>query len=181
MKRLLLTLCLLTSFLAEPVYSADVRATYPKLKAGEWKVTVNSEALSTGLLAGLIKDTEILCCIDAPSQNDMINGTLREGNCKAPKIISKGIVFHAETSCESDGRRTDVRTDLRLVSDEQISGTTFVQSGNLPEIELVSNARYLGACRGGRTPGSYKIIQSDSGIDLSSIPDLKDIIAEALR
>ncbi|MCO6430619.1 MAG: DUF3617 family protein [Deltaproteobacteria bacterium] len=156
MKRITAAVLALVISLAGDAIAAE-KDNYPKLKAGEWEMSVSHDKLPPGMPPALAKTTFIYC-IDDSTQEKMIVQSQNQADCGKPQLQKKGDTFIADLECEVNGRKMRSHTESTFVSNSELKNQVTVQTEGQPEMSMTSTAKYLGACKAGRRPGDMAMV-----------------------
>lgn len=159
------------SLFANSATAVDLRS-YPKLKAGEWQMTIKPENLPAGMPAGLMENMTMLHCIDEATQEKLISQAEDNSNCETPKISQKGNTFITDVTCKNGNIKMESHVETTFVSDSEITNHVTMRSTGQPTMKMSSTAKYIGACKDGRKPGDMAMVQNGNTISLGNAEEL---------
>lgn len=157
---------------------AETVTEYPKLKDGEWEISVQNMNLPKGVPANLA-NIKSLYCIDSATQDSMIAQSQDQKSCAKPVISRSGDTYLTEVSCNVGGVSTQSRIETTLSGDSEITSKITMTSNKLPPTSMTSTGRWIGPCREGRKPGDIVILNGPGG--QGDIEKLKKMSEELSR
>lgn len=143
------------------LYANDLRS-FPKLKSGEWEMSVKNNILPKGLPA-ILSQMKMLYCIDETTQDKMITQSEEKSDCKHLKIMKQGNKYLSDFECLVEGNHIKGRSETIFVSDIQIDNKVNMDRPGQPTINLTSNAKFKGACKNGMKPGDVRLLTPGGG------------------
>jgi len=129
---------------------------YPKLKAGQWELTMSSA--KSGADA---KPTKSTMCTDDAVQKEMTSmgaGMSRE-MCTKNEFRREGSRYVGQSECRIGDSKILSRTVMTLTGDTgyrtEINATYDPPFMGMKEAQSVIEAKFVGACRDGLVPGDF--------------------------
>ncbi len=140
---------------------AEAVTTYPEMKEGEWLMTMKNDMNIPGMPAGFMQDTKAVYCIDKATQKKMFDQA-QEGNadCEKADLQKNGDTYTAKVSCSRNGRKMNVESVTKLISDNKFTSVATMTATGAPPMKVSSTAVYQGECKDGRKPGDMKLLNT---------------------
>jgi len=129
---------------------------YPKLKAGQWEMTLTSTRTGKD-----VPPTKTTMCTDDALQKEMTSmgaGVAKE-MCTKNEIRREGARYVGLSECNIGGSRSVSRTVMTLTGDTgyrmEIDTTYDPPMMGLKQAHTVLEGRHVGPCRDGLVPGDF--------------------------
>jgi hypothetical protein len=136
-------------------------ANYPKLKDGEWEMSVRPEKLPEGLPPSMFQTMRTIYCIDAATQDKLIAQSQATSECDKPTVVKTGNNYVADVSCNVGGVKSKAHIETSFVGDTEIKNRVTIESANSPSMTMVATGKHMGACKEGRKPGDMVMLGPD--------------------
>lgn len=149
----------------QPVITIAESIKYPKLKSGEWEITVVTE--------GLPMNMKTLYCIDEQTQNKMLEQSQQQTNCDQPKITQSGNTYFTEVKCKMGNQEMFAKSETTIKGDTEISVKGSVSGAGHPPMNMTSTGKYTGDCKNGRKPGDMVMVGPQGEINLGNIEQIQ--------
>jgi hypothetical protein len=150
--RLHIPIVAFTAAMAAAAYAQD----YPKLKAGQWDMTINSAKSASGA-----PPTKSTMCIDDAVQREMMTmgaGMSRE-MCTKNEFKREGSRFVGNSECKIGESKIVSRSVMTLTGDSsyhtEINATYDPPFMGMKDSQTTLDGKYVGACRDGLVPGDF--------------------------
>jgi len=145
-------LAIAAAVLATAAHAQD----YPKLKAGQWEMTISRAKADTG-----IPPTQTTICTDDAVQKEMIamgTGTTKE-ICTKNEFKRDGARFIGNSECKIGDSRIISRTVMTMSGDTgyrtEINSTYDPPFMGMKESQTTLVGKHVGPCRDGLVPGDF--------------------------
>jgi hypothetical protein len=144
-----------TALLAAAIAAAASAQDYPKLKSGQWELTINAMK-GTGA-----PPTKSTMCIDDAVQREMMTmgaGMSRE-MCTRNDIKREGPRFVVKSECKLGESKIVSRSVMTLTADTsyhtEVNATYDPPFMGMKDSQTVLDGKYVGPCRDGLVPGDF--------------------------
>jgi hypothetical protein len=142
--------------LAAAIAAAAFAQDYPKLKAGQWELTINALKGVAGA-----PPTKSTMCIDDAIQRDMFTmgaGMSRE-MCTRNDFKREGSRFIVNSECKLGESKVVSRSVMTLTGDAayhtEVNATYDPPFMGMKDSQTVLDGKYMGPCRDGLVPGDF--------------------------
>ena len=129
---------------------------YPKLKPGQWELTMSSSKAGADA-----KPTKSTMCTDDAVQKEMTSMAvgMSKDMCTKNEFRREGARYVGQSECKVGDSKIVSRTLMTLTGDTgyrtEINATYDPPFMGMKEAQSVIEARYVGACRDGLVPGDF--------------------------
>ena len=146
---------------------------YPKLKPGQWELTMSSSKAGADA-----KPTKSTMCTDDAVQKEMtaMGAGMSREMCTKNEFRREGARYVGQSECKIGDSKILSRTVMTLTGDTgyrtEINATYDPPFMGMKEAQSVIEAKYVGACRDGLVPGDF-ITPGGQKINLKGIGAMK--------